>query len=66
MKANREVSFGRKIEAAMQAGVAKAIAEHKRAGHSIAVWKEGKVVIIPPEEIRVPRAQRSRNKRTTE
>ena len=66
MKANRELSFGRWIEAAMQAGVARAIAEHKRAGRSIAISKNGKVVIIPPEDIRVQRIRRSRIKRTTE
>jgi hypothetical protein len=55
-----------KIDRAIKAGVAKAIAEHKRAGHSIAVWKDGKVVIVPPEKIRVPRVRRSRQKPTDE
>jgi hypothetical protein len=54
------------IGKAFQAGVAKAIAEHKRAGRSIVVSRNGKVVIVPPEEIRVPRIPRSRNTRTTE
>jgi hypothetical protein len=54
------------IDRAFKTGVAKAIAEHKRAGHSIAVWKDGKVVIVPPEEIRVPRVRRSRHKPTVE
>jgi hypothetical protein len=34
--------------------VADAIAEHKRMGRPIVVWREGKVVKIPPEEIVVP------------
>ena len=28
-----------------------AIRDHKRAGNPIAQWKDGRVVIIPPEEI---------------
>lgn len=55
MNHNKELSFGRRLEKAMQLGVAKAIAEHKAAGRSIAVWKNGKVVVVPPEEIVVPR-----------
>lgn len=41
----REVTrrFGRAVRAA--------VLEHKRAGNSIAVWRDGKVVIVPPEEI---------------
>lgn len=39
------------IERILQAGVQKALSIHKRLGNPIAVWKDGKVVIIPPEEI---------------
>ena len=35
----------------MQKGVRQALLMHKRLGNPIAVWKDGKVVIIPPEEI---------------
>jgi hypothetical protein len=28
-----------------------AIREHKLLGHSISVWKDGRVVIIPPDQI---------------
>lgn len=27
---------------------------HKRIGNPIAVWRDGKVVIVPPEEIEIP------------
>ena len=54
------------LDLAIKAGVAKAIAEHKRAGRSIAVSRDGKVVIVPPEDIHVPRIRRSGNKQTTE
>jgi len=47
------------LDRAIKAGVACAIAEHKRAGRSIAISRNGRVVIVPPEEIRVPRIRRS-------
>jgi hypothetical protein len=28
-----------------------ALLDHKRAGNSVAIWRNGKVVIVPPEEI---------------
>jgi hypothetical protein len=39
------------IELILQAGVRQALSVHKRLGNSIAIWKDGKVVIVPPEEI---------------
>jgi len=38
-------------EEALKEAVAEAIAEHKRAGHPIAVWRDGKVVHIPADQI---------------
>lgn len=35
----------------LQEGVRQALLMHKRLGNPIAVWKDGQVVIIPPEEI---------------
>ena len=43
-----------KAEMALKEAVAEAIAEHKRRGNPIAVWRDGKAVWIPPEEIVVP------------
>lgn len=37
----------------MGEAVRKALAEHKRKSNSIAVWRGGKVVIVPSEEIAV-------------
>ena len=37
-----------------QQAVNDALRMHKRLGNPIAVWRDGKVVIIPPEEINVP------------
>ena len=42
------------IERAMARGVGEALRRHKLLGESIAVWRDGKVVIVPPEEIEIP------------
>lgn len=49
-----EINFAEQAEAIeriLQAGVQQALSVHKRLGNSIAVWRDGKVVIVPPEEI---------------
>ncbi len=38
----------------LQRAVREALLMHKRLGNPIATWKDGKVVIIPPEEIVIP------------
>ncbi len=40
-----------RILAALRAGVAEAFRRHVRDGLPIAVWQDGKVVWIPPEDI---------------
>lgn len=44
----------RRVEAAMGRAVRDAIRRHKLLGESIAVMRDGKVVVVPPEEIVVP------------
>jgi hypothetical protein len=39
------------IEKILRRAVNHALLTHKRLGNSIAVWKDGKVVTVPPEEI---------------
>lgn len=39
------------IEKILKRAVNQALLTHKRLGNSIAVWKEGKVVIVPAKEI---------------
>ena len=39
------------IGTAMQIGILKARQEHKRAGHPVVEWRDGRVVTIPPEQI---------------
>ncbi len=46
-----------KAEKALKRAVAKAIAEHRRDGIPIAIWRNGKVVRIPAEQIEVREPQ---------
>jgi hypothetical protein len=48
------VDFGKVIEEALQRAVRHALLMHKHLGNPIATWKDGKVVIVPPEEIVIP------------
>lgn len=52
---NDEIS--RRMKLGVLQGVARALAEHKKAGRSIVIWKDGKVVKVPPEEIEVPKVE---------
>ena len=42
---------GRVVERAMQGAVREALIRHKKLGESVAVWRDGQAVILPPEEI---------------
>lgn len=46
----------RMIEA-MDRGVQRALWRHKQLGQSIAIWEDGRVVVIPPEEIDVEKPE---------
>jgi hypothetical protein len=50
----KDIPMDVRAEMALKEAVADTIAEHKRMGRSIAVWRDGKVVTIPPEEIVIP------------
>jgi len=45
---------GTLIDSALKRAVEKALWQHKKAGNPIAVWRDGRVVWIPPSEIPVP------------
>jgi len=45
---------GEEIDGLVRKAVREAVLDHKRAGNPVAAWKDGKVVIIPPEEIVIP------------
>jgi hypothetical protein len=42
-----------RAEKALKKAVAKAIAEHRRNGIPIAIYRDGKVVLVPPDQIMV-------------
>jgi hypothetical protein len=44
---------GTEIDEALRRAVREALLRHKKLGNPIAVWRDGKVVIVPPEEIPV-------------
>ncbi|MGA2602973.1 MAG: hypothetical protein ABSG14_01965 [Verrucomicrobiia bacterium] len=41
--------LARKAWAAMQAAVAKVVEAHRRDGRPLAVWQDGKAVLVPPD-----------------
>ncbi|GAC1335149.1 MAG: hypothetical protein NVSMB14_02470 [Isosphaeraceae bacterium] len=47
----RPDATGLEIEAAMRWAVQEEIADHKCAGDPIAIWEDGRVVMVPAEEI---------------
>ncbi len=47
----RAFEEGTPIDEAIAEGVRDALRRHKQAGNPIAVWRDGQVVWIPPEEI---------------
>jgi hypothetical protein len=51
LTSNLLMDHGENIEKVFQRAVNHALWVHKRMGNPIATWKDGKVVIIPPEEI---------------
>ncbi len=62
MKAERtaakkiKVVQGRPVTKALHRAVRHALLEHKRAGNTVAAWREGRVVLIPAAEIVVEAA----------
>ena len=67
MKADQEINIPeilkdrQRVEKALHDAVQKAIRFHKLMGRPIIVWKDGKVVKIPPEEIRLDDEQIATN-----
>ena len=51
MTENEEVELDHKIDAGIKAAIADAIEEHRRAGRTIAISRDGKVVILTPDQI---------------
>ncbi len=52
-----DIPIGIRAEEALKKAVAETIADHKRAGDPIVIWRDGEVVQIPPEQIEVREEQ---------
>lgn len=50
MKATDANNLREKAVGAMKAAVAKVVDEHARAGRPLAVWQDGKVAMVHPQE----------------
>ena len=48
-----DLPLQQRAEMALKAAVEKVIVEHARQGLPIYIWRDGKVVEVPPEELRV-------------
>jgi len=44
-------NLGDRIRLGVRLGVAKALQQHKRDNRPIVIWKDGKIIQLPPEEI---------------
>jgi uncharacterized protein YacL (UPF0231 family) len=53
----RKMPLAVRAEKAFKVAVANAITEHRRAGVPITIWRDGKVVQIPPDQIEVHEKQ---------
>jgi len=48
---------GKEIDTALRNAVQQALLQHKKAGNPVAEWRDGKVVLIKPEDIVVEEKQ---------
>jgi len=48
---------GKEIDTALRNAVQQALLQHKKAGNHVAEWRDGKVVLIKPEDIVVEEKQ---------
>ena len=59
MKADEQIDIGERLadlngmQAALAAGVRAAVRRHKLLGNPIAVWRDGRVVWLAPDEIEI-------------
>jgi hypothetical protein len=49
---------GKEIDTALRNAVQQALLQHKKAGNPVAEWRDGKVVLIEPEDIVVEEKQK--------
>ena len=51
MNEQQMIALHKKIDAGVKAAVAAAIERHRKLGESIAIWQDGKVVILTADRI---------------
>ncbi|HLK59311.1 MAG TPA: hypothetical protein VKU00_22315 [Chthonomonadaceae bacterium] len=61
----RQIAEAEEMARAVRKAVREAVLDHKRAGNPVADWRDGKVVIVPPEEIDLPEEDASQNNTKT-
>ena len=49
---NRIMSEGKLVDRALRAGVRQALLRHEQLGVPIVVWRDGRVVVVQPDQIR--------------
>jgi hypothetical protein len=54
MTNEEKIDLNKKIDIGVRRAAARAQAEHKKAGRSIFIWEDGKVVEVLPEKIQLP------------
>lgn len=50
--------FSEKVGAALRLAAADAIEAHRRSGHPLAVWQDGRVVMLPPDQVTIPKEEK--------
>lgn len=48
---NLLVEYGEEVDRAFKKAVREALRKHKQANNPVAVWRDGKIVLIQPDEI---------------
>ncbi len=49
----RKIPMEKMAEKALQEAVAEVIADHKKTGAALIVWRDGKIAHVPPEQIEI-------------
>ncbi len=52
-KIQQKIPMEKMAEKALQEAVAEVIADHKRTGDPLIVWRDGKVAHVPPDQIEI-------------
>lgn len=53
----KKMSLGDMAEEALRRAVDRVVEEHRKSGEPLAVWRNGKVVHVPADQLRAPAGQ---------